>query len=533
MTGSASNNNKVYWSIVLPLAVAKLLIHFVTNAVSGFGLHRDEYLYMAESDHLAWGYMEVPPMIAVIGKAAKIIFGHNEFAVRFFPAIIGALTIILLGIMIKDLGGKKWAQLVGCTGFLLSPVFLGSNNLFQPVSFNQFFWFLSAFILVKIVNREANRNLDKSSEEFLSPRFDSLWIALGILAGLGFLTKYSIIFFFIAMILAIMMSPYRRWFAQRYVYVALALALLIASPNLWWQYDHDFPVLGHMAELKSTQLVYVSTADFLIPQFLDHFACLLIWIPGLVFLLFSPRLRRYRFLGITYLLVLLIVWSLDGKDYYTFGAYTMLFAAGGVAWEHLIGRWTIGLVSTIALLNLPILPMAIPILPVDQMYIYSKFIKEDMGIVAPFRWEDDVVRNLKQDYADMLGWDEIPPKVANVYHNLPEELKSKCLIYGGSYGHAGVLNFYRKKYNLPEAYSFNASFVGWLKEDIDIEVQIQVDDNRQYESESFHKVTLMDSIEHPYARDPGWIYLKSNPKADLRPVWKNIVREQKREAGYK
>ena len=144
--------NKIYWHILLALATLKMGIHLFTNTVTRYGLHRDEYLYISESDHLAWGYMEVPPMLSIIGKIAKLIFGNTEFSVRFFPALIGAISILLIGVMVRDMGGKKYAQLIGGFGFLISPVFLGSNNLFQPVSFNQFMWLLSAFVMVRLLD---------------------------------------------------------------------------------------------------------------------------------------------------------------------------------------------------------------------------------------------------------------------------------------------------------------------------------------------------------------------------------------------
>ena len=170
--------------------------------------------------------MEVPPMISVIGKIAKLLFGHTEFAVRFFPALIGAISIILIGVMVSNMSGKKYAQLIAGFGFLISPAFLGSNNLFQPVSFNQFMWLLSAFMMVRIVkenlpvlldnfplssnferaSRTSSSGSSKSNLEAklgdnlkLSPNGNN-WYWLGIIAGLGFLTKYSILFFFTAMI---------------------------------------------------------------------------------------------------------------------------------------------------------------------------------------------------------------------------------------------------------------------------------------------------------------------------------------------
>ena len=436
--------------------------------------------------------------------------------------------------MVRDLGGKKYAQLIGGFGFLISPAFLGSNNLFQPVSFNQFMWLLSAFVMVRIVKNLADKEVDLDM-----PNFENLaylrtknWYWLGIVAGLGFLTKYAIVFFFAAMIGGLLLSRHRKVFLTKYPYISLGIALIIAAPNLWWQFAHGFPIVRHMNELSETQLVNVSATDFLIPQFLDHFGATLIWLAGLFFVFTNEKVKPYRFLGWTYLLVIFILLMASGKDYYTFGAYAMLFALGGVAWEHWLGQKSLFLIPLITLLNLPAIPLALPILPIEKMEAYSLYIRDDLGIKGLFRWEDDVVRNLRQDYADMHGWEEIPKKVAKIYHSLSLEQQATCLLFAGHYGQAGVMNFYRKKYDLPETYSFNASFVAWAPADMDITCQIDIDDNKQGESASFFSSVLVDSIENQYARDPGYIYFKTLPRKDLRPVWKELVESRKEAAGY-
>ncbi|MEM1124669.1 MAG: glycosyltransferase family 39 protein, partial [Bacteroidota bacterium] len=504
---TSNPKHPIHWEILVPLAVIKLAIHFSTNAFTSFGLHRDEYLYISESDHLAWGYMEVPPMLSIVGKVAKWLFGNTEFAVRFFPAFVGAISIILIGMMIRDMGGKKYAQLIGGFGFLISPVFLGSNNLFQPVSFNQFMWLLSALVMVRIVGNQSYSSTQSPGITNPNTRKSiNNWYWLGIVGGLGFLTKYSIVFFFVALIGGTLLTPNRKVFLTKYPYVSLGIALLIAAPNLWWQISHDFPIVRHMEELAATQLVNVSTKDFLVPQFLNHFAATSIWLSGLFFVFTHPSVKLYRFLGWTYLLVIFILWASSGKSYYTYGAYSMLFALGGLAWEHWLGAKSWLLIPVITLINLPIIPLSIPILPVQKMQAYSLFVKDELGMESSFRWEDGVVRNLRQDYADMLGWEEIPQKVAKIYHSLSPEQQATCFIFAGHYGQAGVMNFYRAKYDLPETYSFNASFVAWANPDLEITCQIDIDDNRQGESVSFYSTVLRDSIENPYARDPGYIY---------------------------
>ncbi|HMQ48673.1 MAG TPA: glycosyltransferase family 39 protein [Saprospiraceae bacterium] len=504
----------VYWKPLLLLAGIKLFIHFISY--NTYGLHRDEYLYLSESDHLSWGYMEVPPMIALIGKLARLLFGDTPFAVKVFPALIGAISILIIGALTAEMGGKKRAQVLAATCFLLSPAFLGSNSLFQPVSFNQFCWLLSAFWVTRLFHGGSPNN----------------WYYLGITAGLGFLTKYSITFFFAALVIGFLLTKQRKAFLSKYPWIAAGIALLIALPNLIWQYQYDFPVVRHMKDLAATQLVHVEPADFLLTQLLFHGAVVLVWLVGLFALLFWKPLQSFRVLGLAYLAVLLLLLGFSGKDYYTLGSYSMLFAAGAVRWEDWLGWKTWFFLPAILILNLPIIPYGLPILPIEKMKAYCAYMRDHAGLEALLRWEDGIVRELPQDYADMHGWTEIPEKVARLYHSLSPEEQKSCMIYAGHYGQAGVLNFYRKKYNLPEAYSLNSSFVMWAPEYIEFDRQIQVDDYPQDSSIYFEQVILMDSIEHPLARDPGYIYYKTEPKIDLTKAWRDNWLEARKEAGY-
>lgn len=514
------SSQKVCWVPLLVLATCKLFIHFAASYFTEFGLQRDEYLYLNESEHLAWGFMEVPPMISIIAWISKGIFGHSLFAVKFPAAMIGAATVLLLGVFIKDLGGKKWAQIIGATAFVFSPAFLGSNQLFQPVSFNQFFWFLSAIVIIKIINEWEDKNSSLR-----------LWIILGVIAGIGFLTKYSLVFFYAGLFGAFLLTPYRVILKTKYPYIALALMLIIISPNLWWQYSHDFPIARHMEDLRATQLVNITWQSFFGSQLQSHLFSGLVWIPGLIFGLRQSD-HRYRFIGITFLITVIVIYLGSGKGYYTFGAYTMLFGLGGVMWERYLSSKLWLLPASIVLLNVPALPIALPILPVHHMKSYSLYVQNELELKEPFRWEDGVVRSLRQDYADMLGWEEIPPKVAAIYNTLSEDEKAHCLIWGGHYGHAGVLNFRRDQYHLPVCHSFNASYVAWVPEDFHIKAQIQVEDSKLEPSPFFEETILIDSIEHPLSRDPGYIYLLRYPKKDLRKDWIRIVREEKAASGY-
>ena len=424
----------IIWAFVL----LKLLIHLFTS--TNYGFHRDEFLYLDQGNHLGWGYMEVPPMIAFLSVLAKGL-GGSLFAVRLLPALIGALSIYIIGRMAKEMGGGLWAIVFACLAFLLSPAFLRSNALFQPVSFNQFFWLLSAYYLFKLIHTNNTR----------------YWYAIGITAGFGFLTKYSIVFYFIGLILAFLLSPHRKFFLTRHPYIALGIALLIAAPNLYWQYVHHFPVLHHMEDLHRTQLVNVELSAYFLDQLFFFLAGAIVWGAGLLGLLFDKHYKNYRFLGVASLITILLIALLDGKSYYTVGAYSVLLVFGGLVLEKRIKRlgFRIGLTVYFMVSIVPFLPLSLPILPNQQMVKYCDFIIEKFGLDAPMRWEDGVVRELPQDYADMNGWEEMVERLSKVYHQIED--KEATFILGGSYGHAGAINYYRKKSSkIP---------LNWLKND--------------------------------------------------------------------
>ncbi len=458
------------WKIVLILAIFKLHIHLLTNTNYSF----------------------------------------------LFPALIGSVMVFMIGVMVRDLGGKKWAQVFACAAFILSPAFLRSNTLFQPVSFNQFCWFLSAFLIIRLIKSQ-------------DPKY---WLYLGIAAGIGILTKYSIAFFFAAFFIGLLLTPHRKWLKTKYPYLALGIALFIALPNLIWQYQHNLPVVSHMAELSQTQLKNVQPLGFLQAQLRFHQVSAIIWLSGLLYLFFSSKLSAYRILGWTYLFIILFLLLLSGKSYYSLGAYPMLMAIGGVAVAEFLENKRAALkyvlLSLMVAVTLPFLPYGLPVLKVEKMKQYCAFMKNSLHLEGPLYWEDGKIYPLPQDYADMHGWEEMAAKVAKLYHGLTPEEQQSCMIYGGSYSHAAPINYYREKYNLPEVYSFVGSFIMWAPDSVDFDRQIMIDDVLSTESSYFENMQLVDKIEDPNAREKGYIYYRTNPKINVKQGWAELVSEKKR-----
>ena len=503
----ASDWIRTWWLVGL-FGIAKLLLHFLTN--TNYELQRDAFMYIDLGNHLAWGFHSVPPSIAVFANIARFLLGDNTFAIRFFPAIIGVLSIILIGILVKEAGGKKWAQFFACLAFLAAPAFLRSNTLFQPVSFNQFYWLLLAFLIFRIIRTQ-------------KPVY---WYLIGIAGGLALLNKYSVGFYLFGIIVAVLLTPLRRWLKKPHPYIAAAITVLIALPNLIWQINHNWPVINHMQELAETQLVHVRLDIFLLEQVMMFLPVFFIWIFGLIYLAFLKEGRTYRAFAWIYVVVVLLLILLRGKPYYTIGLYSILFVFGGLFLErYLAGR--LRFLRYLAILFiLAVSVVALPIsLPVLKPEAFIRFY-ESIGMEKFHRWEDGEYHDLPQDYADMIGWKELSGIVGEVYQELTPEQQARCIIMANNYGEAGSVNFYGTKYGLPRVISYNDSYVFWAPESIDAEYLIKIGESYTLE-DLFHQVDIVGRISTPFARQEGTpVYFCAGPKTDLNQVYQEELRSR-------
>jgi 4-amino-4-deoxy-L-arabinose transferase-like glycosyltransferase len=303
---SASQWIKAWWMILL-FSIVKLLVHLLTN--TNYELQRDAFMYIDLGNHLAWGYHSIPPSIALFANISRFLLGDTTFAIRLFPALLGVLSIIVIGIMVKEAGGGKWSQFFACLAFLAAPAFLRTNTLFQPVAFNQFYWLLLAFLIFRLIQTE---------KAFY-------WYLIGIVAGFAFLNKYSVVFYFTGIIVAVILTPLRAWLRKPQPYIAATIALLIALPNLLWQINHNWPVIRHMKELAEHHLVHVRLDIFLLEQVMMFLPVFFIWILGLVYIAFLRDGRKYRAFAWIYITLIVLLIILRGKHYYTIVFDSCLF----------------------------------------------------------------------------------------------------------------------------------------------------------------------------------------------------------------
>ena len=234
-----------YDQVTVLFIASKILVHLLTN--TNYELHRDELLYFNMAEHLSSGYATVPPLTAFLAFLSRTLFGFSVAGIRLFPALAGALTMLIMSKIVKRLGGGVTALTIALLCFLLSPGFLLLNTLFTPNAFEQLMWVMVMWLLLRMITED-------------NP---SLWITVGIVLGLSFLFKYSVLFLIAGFAAAFFQARYNRYLKTWYFPAAILVGILIISPNLIWQYQHNWPVINHMSELNRTQLNSITPVIFL------------------------------------------------------------------------------------------------------------------------------------------------------------------------------------------------------------------------------------------------------------------------------
>jgi len=498
-------------------ALIKLLIPFVLIH-PGFELHRDELLYLADADHMAWGYIEMPPLLAALGWLSKLA-GGSVYTVYFWSGLSGALTVIVVGKIVLALKGNSTAVFFACLGFLCAG-FLRMHILFQPNFLDVFFWTLSSYYIICLIN---------------SPH-KKYFYYLGICFGLGILGKYSTAFYILAFTAALLLTQQRRWLLNPHFYWAMLLGVLVCLPNLYWQYIHHFPVLHHMNLLTQQQLQFNSRTDFMVDQLLMLLPGFFIWIGGLWYILMKQGGRKYMLIAFIYMGIIGLLLYFNGKGYYAAAIYPTLVAFGGIwlsGWMR--GKYAVWIGGTMATLMLAftllILPILIPYQSPEKLA--ATYQRMGIGKSPMLRWEDHQQHPLPQDFADMIGWKEMADKTAKIYHSLPDSVKKQTMIYGDNYSHAACLSFYRKPLHLPEIYSDDASFLFWLPDQFNYRYFLFVTDDLPDADDSFFnhwgKREILDSVTHPLSRQyRDKIILYSAPDDSVK-----VIAERNIKAGRK
>ena len=487
--------------ILIGFIVLKFLLQYSLISPE-YDLQRDEYLHLDQARHLAWGFVSVPPFTSWISYLIYLL-GNSVFWVKFFPALFGSLTIVVVWKAIEELNGNLFALILGATCVLFSAL-LRLNTLHQPNSFDVLSWTTFYFVLIKYFNTEKAK-----------------WLFVAaVVFAFGFLNKYNIVFLLIGFFPSILLTEQRKVFGKKNLYIALVLALVIVLPNLFWQYRNNFPVIHHLKELSDTQLVNVDRLNFLKSQLLFFIGALFVIIAGLYALLFYKPYKKYTTFFWAIIFTLAVFIYLKAKDYYAIGLYPIYISFGSVfiadilkdGWKKYLQPVAIAIPL---LLFIPIFKVAFPNKSPEYIVQHAQPYK-NFGLL---RWEDGEDHALPQDFADMLGWKELASKVDSVCSKLPN--LDETLILCDNYGEAGAINYYTKSKKVI-ASSFDADYIDWLRFDkkiTDVVLVKEADDDdkeRKTEIPLFDTVYLAAKRKNQFAREREIsIYVLRNAKVDV------------------
>lgn len=496
------SGNRLLWIF----AAVTLLAHFLTN--SQYGYFRDELYYIACGRHLAFGYVDQPPLSIWLVRLSSLLFGDSLFALRFFPAVAAGITVALTGLIARQLGGRDWAVGLSCTASLCATVFLANTNFYSMNAFEPPLWMGCIFLFVHLLNGG-------------SPR---LWLWFGLLAGLGLENKHSMTFFGVAIVVGILATPARRHLTQRWIWLGALIAFLIALPNVIWEIQHHWATWELLRNVaRSNKNVVLSPLQFLSQQILImNPGTLPLWLTGLLWLLFAHTGRRYLSLAIVFLVTAAEFILLHGKVYYLAPAYPMLFAAGAVAFEggcRSRFRWLKPcLLAVMVVTGALLAPIALPILPPPRLLAYLHTIH-----IQPPRTETSHTAALPQHFADQFGWTEMAGSVARAYHALSPNEQKEAAIYAQNYGEAGAIDFFGPSLGLPPAICGHQNYFLWGPRNYSGNIMLILDDRADDERQEYQSVTDLGPIAtSPWAMPNEQrlhIFLCHGLRKPLQEVW--------------
>ncbi len=499
-----------YGCLVFFLGLKLILSFLLVNSV--YELHRDEFLHLDQANHLAAGFTSVPPLTSLFSWLIKA-FGNGVFMVKLVPALMGAVTILYCWKTVDFLKGNLVAKCLVAVACIFS-ILLRLNTLYQPNSFDVLAWTAIFYYLLRYFDQKEAKHL----------------YSFAVFVALGFLNKYNVIFLVIGLLPAIIITPNRKIFADKHLYLSILLALLIISPNVIWQINHHFPVLTHMKLLQATQLVHVNRIDFFIGQFLFFISSIFILLAGILSLIFYKDFRKYSWIILTYIITLIVFSYFKAKDYYALGLYPVLLAFGAVYLSRVLVKKHI-LTGLLFAFNIGtfiyLLPLLMPVYSPEEIIAHHKRFER----VGALRWEDGKNHALPQDYADMQGWKELAALVDSAYGKVKD--KSILLVRADNYGQAGAINYYSKYKNI-NAVSYNADYLYWFKMDNPIKDLIMItgwkdeDPQRKREQPYFARITKIGEIKTPYAREKGaGVFLLEGAKPEVSSIIKSEIEEEK------
>jgi 4-amino-4-deoxy-L-arabinose transferase-like glycosyltransferase len=474
------------WKWVALFAALKLGI--TLSVANRYGWHRDELYYLASSQHLAFGYVDYPPIVPFLAAADQALAPGSLVALRLLPAMAGTAVVVLTALIACELGASTRAQAWAAFGLLLSPMFIGGNLMFQTVAFDELVWAIALLVFARLL-REGERRL---------------WPVVGLVIGVGLETKFTIAALPVAIFLGILISQRRSMLASPWPWLGVGIAVLLFLPNLAWQATHDWIsvqyTFSHHGRTDGPVAYWLQQLLLFNPLFL---------VPGIAGMIALRRDARFGPLVYTAIGVELLFFAAGGKAYYPAPIYPVIYAAGAMWLDERLRSTTRVAVFAAAsvVLILLLLPIGLPVLPAQTM-------------VSLNLWQ------ARKDYADMFGWPELAQQTAEVYDSLTADQRANAMIIAQNYGEAGAIDYYGGSLGLPRAVSPHLTYWYWAPPRMNPTTVVMVGFTQDFASRYFadcrQAATITNNIGIHNEEFGQPILVCTNPRQPLWSVWKSL-----------
>ncbi|MBK7630067.1 MAG: glycosyltransferase family 39 protein [Ignavibacteriales bacterium] len=495
--------------ILISISLFKLILLLVF--AGNYGLFRDEFYYLQCSSHLAFGYVDQSPLSLLILNISTSLFGDSILGIRIFAYIASCVTVFMAGIITRELGGGRLAQITASVSVLFCGVVLGGGSYFSMNVFDVLLSTITFYYFIRLIKTD-----DKK-----------LWIYIGILFGIGLQNKLTFLFLGVGFTFALLFTGLRKNYLTKELWIGAGLAVIIFLPNIIWQFANGFPTLTfiHNAALYKNKAMGLVEFFFISINELNPFNSLFL-LTAFYFLFFNKEGRRFIAIGIIYITIFLIFVFNNGKPYYMGILYPVILAIGAagaaILFQNYLREW-LGYVLLIILLPFYIFttPFAIPVLNVDAFINYSA-----RHGVTPKNSEKSELGLLPQFFSDRFGWENLALQTSQVFKSLPKSEQNNVVIFGQNYGEAGAIDYYRKTYNLPPVVSAHNSYWFWGYPDfVDTNtVWIVIGSNKKDNREFFESVEFAASHTDKYGMpfENVDIFICRKPKMKIDEIWQKI-----------
>ena len=510
------------------LALADLIFHICFN--NRYGYFRDEFNYMSCGDHLQWGYVDQPPLVPFLIHISRAVLGDSLRAIRFIPALASSLLLVQTAAIARELGGRRYAQLLSAICALIAPMYLSDGGLLGTNCLEPNLWMGCAYFAILAIKRNDPRN----------------WLWFGVLAGLGMENKYTMAIFGLGIVVGLLLTPQRRVLFSAWFWLAGLALFLIFLPNLLWNIHNHWPFAELMHNIRAEgRDVVVEPVDYFLQQALLLVNPLTtpIWLTGLFALLFGARLRPYRLLGWCYLVCYGTLFALHGKHYYLGPVYPMLLAAGAVVIEAAIDgrehaprrlqRLKPIVVIVLLVSGAYLAPVVVPVFSPERFLAYAK----TLPFKLPVTEHSMEGAALPQWYYDQFGWKEIADEAVIAWNRLtPEERGSNpngpsstqaCAIFAQDYGQAGSIEFFDRKLGLPWVLSGDRTYWLWGPRGYSGNCMIVAGDRRERLEQLFGEVEFVGvSADNRWALEKkiGFFICRKPKFGTLNDLWPKLKR---------